>query len=78
MIMQGKSDWYKGLILWLPLGLVTLILCGLVNLAVQQNYRMSANDPQIQIAEDVADAVSQGKAQLFPERAALCNVLQGA
>ena len=46
----------------MPLGLVTLVLCGLVNLAVQQNYRMSANDPQIQIAEDVASAISAGKA----------------
>lgn len=61
-MFQGKNKWYKAFLLWLPLGLVTLILCGLVNLAVQQNYRMSANDPQIQAAEDVAAAISQGKA----------------
>ena len=62
MLFHSKNDWYKVFVLWLPLGLVTLFLCGLVNLAVQQNYRMSANDPQIQAAEDVASAVSQGKA----------------
>lgn len=62
MLFHSKNDWYKAFVLWLPLGLVTLFLCGLVNLAVQQNYRMSANDPQIQAAEDVASAVSQGKA----------------
>lgn len=61
-MFQNKNKWYKGFILWLPLGLVALILCGFVNLAVQQNYRMSANDPQIQVAEDIASAVSSGNA----------------
>ena len=62
MMFQSKNKWYKAFLLWLPLGLVTLILCGLVNLAVQQNYRMSANDPQIQVAEDISTAVSDGSA----------------
>ncbi len=35
-------------------------LSGLVYLAVQQNYRMNANDPQIQMAEDAALALRQG------------------
>lgn len=32
-----------------------------VNVAVQQNYRQSANDPQIQIAEDLSRALAEGK-----------------
>ncbi len=35
-------------------------LCGLVYLAGQQNLRMSANDPQIQIAQDTGQLLQQG------------------
>lgn len=49
---------------WLPLGVAIVVMSGLVYVGVQQNYRLSANDPQIQVAEDVADAVSQGTASL--------------
>lgn len=41
--------------------MVITLVCGLVYGAVQQNFRQSANDPQIQIAEDVADALSNGR-----------------
>lgn len=47
---------------WLPLAVTIVILTGLVSVTVQQNYRMSANDPQIQIAEDVATAINNGSA----------------
>jgi len=43
---------------WLPLAFVATMLCGLVYGAVQQSYRQSANDPQIQMAEDAAAAIS--------------------
>ena len=45
---------------WLPLTAVTTALCGLVYGAVQQVLRQSANDPQIQMAEDAAAALEQG------------------
>jgi hypothetical protein len=45
---------------WLPLGIATAGLCGLVYLAVQQSLRISANDPQIQMAEDAAGALNSG------------------
>ncbi len=48
------------LLLWLPFVIVSTVLCGLVYLSVQQNYRMSANDPQIQIAEDIATGFQTG------------------
>lgn len=39
---------------WIPLAFLATALCGLVYLAVQQELRQSANDPQIQMAEDAA------------------------
>jgi hypothetical protein len=45
---------------FIPLAVAITCLCGLVYLTAQQNYRMSANDPQIQISEDVARALSNG------------------
>jgi hypothetical protein len=45
---------------WLPLAVVTTLLCGLVYLVVQQSLRQGANDPQIQMAEDAAAALAAG------------------
>ncbi len=47
---------------WLPLAVVVTAVCGLVYLAVQQELRQTANDPQIQIAEDAAAALENGAA----------------
>src|ERR1700733_2714971 len=49
-----------GVTLWLATAAVTTALCGLVYLAVQQALRASANDPQIQMAEDGAYALANG------------------
>lgn len=46
--------------IWLPLALIISALCGLVYLVEQQALRMTANDPQIQLAEDAADALTNG------------------
>lgn len=45
---------------WIPLAVAITAMCGLVYLAVQQELRQSANDPQIQIAEDAAAALENG------------------
>jgi hypothetical protein len=45
---------------WLPLAIAITLLCGLVYVAVQQEVRLSANDPQIGMAEDLAAALSHG------------------
>jgi hypothetical protein len=50
---------------WLPLAIAVTGLCALVYLAVQQNIRQSANDPQIQIAEDAAVALEKGAEPTF-------------
>ncbi|HUO56476.1 MAG TPA: hypothetical protein VMU27_03525 [Candidatus Paceibacterota bacterium] len=41
-------------IVWIPLAIAIVGLCLLVYGTVQQNYRQSLNDPQIQMAEDAA------------------------
>lgn len=46
---------------WLPLALITTALCGLVYVAVQQDMRQGANDPQIQLAEDIAGLLGAGQ-----------------
>lgn len=45
---------------WLPLAVTIVLLSGLIDLAVQQDLRQSANDPQIQLAEDTAQQLSSG------------------
>lgn len=54
---------------WIPLAVVSTLLCGVVYAAMQQNYRQSANDPQIQLSEDIAGALSLGQPAetLIPE-----------
>lgn len=46
---------------WLPIAIVTIILSALIYLSLQQNLRLLANDPQIQIAEDSARLLLNGK-----------------
>lgn len=46
---------------WIPLAVAITAFCGLVYLAVQQDYRQSANDPQIQISEDLSRILSTGE-----------------
>lgn len=42
---------------WLPLAVTIIAVFGGICLTVQQSYRMGANDPQIQMAEDAARAL---------------------
>src|SRR5438045_3435796 len=46
---------------WLPLGIAVICICGLIYAVVQQNYRQSLNDPQIQMTEDAITALNTGK-----------------
>lgn len=49
------------LVLWAIFLVIITAFCGLVYGGVQQNYRQSANDPQIQMAEDAAAALGAGQ-----------------
>jgi hypothetical protein len=46
---------------WLPIAVVATVLCALVAGAVQQDLRQTADDPQIQLAEDAATALAGGR-----------------
>jgi hypothetical protein len=56
-----KSQFSTIVKIWVPLAIVTTGLCGLIYLSVQQDLRIGGNDPQIQIAEDVAKQISIGQ-----------------
>jgi hypothetical protein len=45
---------------WIPVAFLAIMLSGLIYLTVQQSIRQSANDPQIQMAEDAASAIANG------------------
>ncbi len=46
--------------LWLPLFITFTIIYGFIYWAIQQNYRLNANDPQIQMATDAGIYLSGG------------------
>lgn len=50
----GRSTLTRVVLKWLPLAVAITLVSLVIYLAVQQGYRMSANDPQIQMAEDAA------------------------
>src|SRR4051812_42163598 len=58
--MKMNKDLTSIFLKWLPLGVAIVMFSGLVYVAVQQNYRALANDPQIQIAQDISNAITQG------------------
>jgi hypothetical protein len=45
---------------FLPVAVLATLVCGFVYTAVQQDLRMGANDPQLQLAEDAAHALDSG------------------
>lgn len=57
---SGEDDLFQVVCSWLPFAIVIVALAGLVEVAVQQHMRTSANDPQIQLAEDVAAVLTRG------------------
>ena len=50
----------KLLLWWIPPALVITLFCGLIYVTGQQILRQSANDPEIQIAEDLSDLLASG------------------
>lgn len=52
----------RNILLWTAcVAVILTVIFGTIHVAVQQNERQSANDPQIQMAEDAAAALSAGK-----------------
>ena len=52
----------RAVAIFLPSGVLAIALCGLVYLAVQQDMRSGADDPQQQLAEDAAVRLDGGSA----------------
>ena len=50
----------RALAIFLPVAVFATLCCGFVYTAVQQDLRMGANDPQLQLAEDAAHALDGG------------------
>lgn len=61
MLAQKKNLTVVIFAFWLPLALLMTLVSLMVYGAVQQDLRQSANDPQIQMAEDTARALAGGK-----------------
>ncbi len=51
---------------WLPIAFVVTVLSGVIYWVMQQNYRQSVYDPQIEIAEDSALAMQTSPFRLGP------------
>ena len=47
--------------IWLVLAALTTVICLFVNLAVQQNFRTTADDPQVQLAQDAARMLGENR-----------------
>jgi len=47
--------------LFIPLAFIMTVSAGLIYVVAQQNYRLNANDPQIQLAEDFAAQLTAGR-----------------
>ena len=50
----------RALAIFLPVAVLATLCCGLVYVAVQQDLRMGANDPQLRMAEDTARGLDAG------------------
>jgi hypothetical protein len=64
MLKSSKSAMHI-LKAWIPLAITITCLSGLIYLVVQQDIRIGANDPQIQIAEDLGSQLSAGQNPLM-------------
>jgi hypothetical protein len=53
---------YTGIRAWIPLGIAITLLSLFIYGAIQQVIRTGANDPQIQLAEDLANKLADGEA----------------
>jgi hypothetical protein len=71
-IKLEKEKIFNILKFWVPLTLILTLLTGLMYLLVQQNIRLNANFPQIQIAEDVAGQLKNNG--ISPDLSALKTV----
>jgi hypothetical protein len=61
MLRLTRAQVLNILKIWIPLAVTITALSGLIYLTIQQDIRIGANDPQIQISEDVSRQISTGE-----------------
>lgn len=49
---------------WFPIAVAVTLICGIIYVALQQNYRLNLYYPQVQIAEDSAKLLEKGRSVL--------------
>lgn len=61
----------SGFGLWLILAAIFTVISSTIYITIQQNYRTSANDPQIEITEEISNAINNGAPtdQIIPQGA---------
>jgi Na+/H+-dicarboxylate symporter len=66
----------KTFLWWLPFAAIATIFAGLVYISVQQVLRQGVNDPQIQIAEDMAAQLTSGQnlQTVIPDNALVVDI----
>ena len=55
-----KRSLLPSIIHWIPLAVLTVLLCGTLFAAIQSDLRSGADDPQIQMATDARDSLQVG------------------
>jgi hypothetical protein len=67
---KPKVGWGAGVVavlrVWVPLAVLVTVMCGLVYMAGLQQFRSSANDPAVQLAQDGVAALAAGEQPVFP------------
>lgn len=46
---------------WIPLAVIVTMLSGMIFVVVQQSFRLSANDPQVQLIQDLTNELNNGQ-----------------
>ncbi|MCL4384288.1 hypothetical protein M1116_02450 [Patescibacteria group bacterium] len=59
--MLRRSSLVTAFFFWLPVGVITTLLCGLIYFLEFQHFRLPAYDPQVQLAEDIAASLSANR-----------------
>jgi len=60
MNITSHSTLLRTFVHWLPMAIIITLLSGLCYGTIRQNIRQSADDPQIEMAEDTATALTTG------------------
>jgi hypothetical protein len=59
-MMNSFLERSRSLVVFVLLAALVTVIAGAITVGVQQNYRMSANDPQVDATEQIATLVSEG------------------